>query len=97
MFSLNWFAKKKNFFSFQFFFIFFIFFYFFYLIQATRVYPPYHAGQGLLEAFQAGVGSGNKNLWITLVANWYCWPGYRLSLTLGFVSFFLLTLFLSLF
>ena len=47
---------------------------FFYAFElAQRIVPPYGTFAG--SFIQAGTASITNNLWMTLVANWYCWPG----------------------
>eukprot|EP01038_Epipyxis_sp_PR26KG_P006720 gene6720-9213_t len=53
------------------------FFYAFELID--RLFPPYTRGFGGILA--AGLEANKRNLWVTLVANWYCWP------VINFVNF----------
>ena len=48
---------------------------FFYAFElADRCFPPYAKDGKLLEFLDAGFKSTKNNLWLTLVANWYCWP-----------------------
>lgn len=47
------------------------FFYAFELSQ--KLFPPY-SDLPLLSFLDAGLKSTKNNLWITMVANWYCWP-----------------------
>ena len=48
-------------------------------VQAQRLVPPYSPTISLATlasaVLKAGWDSTIKNLWITLVANWYVWPG----------------------
>eukprot|EP01035_Chromulina_nebulosa_P019232 gene19232-25083_t len=53
------------------------FFYAFELFQ--RIIPPYGLFAG--SFLSAGLQSTKNNLWITLIANWYCWP------VINFVNF----------
>jgi len=48
---------------------------------ANYIYPPYNPAKSLLEAC---VDSAKGNIWVTLVANWKCWP------FLNFMNFLLI-------
>ena len=53
---------------------------FFYAFQLSdSLVPPYPASGALANIFPgflvAGTKSVQRNMWKTLVANWYCWPG----------------------
>jgi len=54
------------------------FFYAFELSQ--KLFPPY-SDVPLLSFLDAGLKSTKNNLWITMIANWYCWP------VINFVNF----------
>jgi hypothetical protein len=43
-------------------------------LQVQRLFPPYNAPFSLAAVVQAGTQANRRNLWATLVANWYCWP-----------------------
>jgi hypothetical protein len=49
---------------------------FFYAFELSQIiYPPYTSKT--IDFLAAGTRSIQKNMWITLVANWYCWPGRK--------------------
>lgn len=60
---------------------------FFFAFELAQVlFPPYSSIINLKSVFAAGLRSTEKNLWTTLIVNWYCWP------VINFVNFLVIPL-----
>ncbi|RYG65867.1 hypothetical protein EON64_11035 [archaeon] len=46
--------------------------------QVNRLAPPFSTPLRFSSLLEAGWKANVRNLWPSLVANWYCWPAINL-------------------